>query len=195
MRNTLRLALCMLAYLVLMTITICSLAQPVEGSEYISNHRRTPAVQNLPPQVGQWHLTPTVIVCEHAPITQPQIRSAVQSWKNLGYRFFSTQYKHDPLNKCLDSQPVGYITIHRVTSEITTQNPTALAETHFFVNENSNEIAWAIIYVRHDIKPTVLEHEIGHALGFLHFNRAKHLMNEKWIRGGWDTDGLEKRRQ
>ena len=37
-------------------------------------------------------------------------------------------------------------------------------------------------------------HEIGHALGFLHYNMINHLMNKKWSMGGWDKEGLENTR-
>ena len=67
----------------------------------------------------------------------------------------------------------------------------ALAETHFFVDNDTNKIEWAIIYMRPDVKETVLEHEIGHALGYLHYNKINHLMNSKWTQGGWDKDGLK----
>ncbi len=70
----------------------------------------------------------------------------------------------------------------------------SLAQTHFFVDNATNQIDYAIIYLRTDIRETVLEHELGHALGFLHFNKINHLMNEKWTMGGWDTEGLQKAR-
>lgn len=45
--------------------------------------------------------------------------------------------------------------------------------------------------MRKDVRETVLEHELGHALGFLHYNKINHIMNEKWAQGGWDKEGLE----
>jgi len=181
-------------YASLVGLSICSLATPSGASDYVSNHVRIPAVHNAPPKVGTWFRTPTVIVCEHAPITQVQINSATAFWERLGYRFYTTQYKHDPLNKCLSSSPEGYILIHLVSSNVK-MDETALAQTHFFVDNDTAEIDWAVIYMRDDIRKTVLEHELGHALGFLHYNRINHLMNEKWTMGGWDKDGLENKRR
>ena len=68
---------------------------------------------------------------------------------------------------------------------------TSLAQTHFYVDNDTSEIEWAMIYMRADLRKTVLEHELGHALGFLHYNMINHLMNEKWTMGGWDKEGLE----
>jgi len=172
---------------------ICGLTTTSLASDYVSNFERIPAVQNRPPQVATWKRTPTVIVCEHAPISKSQVNSAVKVWESLGYKFFTTQYKYDPLNKCKQTTPIGYIIIHLVHQDIKMDDDD-LAETHFYVDNDHNEIQWAIIYMKPDIRETVLEHEIGHALGFLHFNRLNHLMNEKWTQGGWDKSGLENKR-
>jgi arginine/ornithine N-succinyltransferase beta subunit len=133
-------------------------------------------------------------VCEHAPITNAQINSATAFWESLGYRFYTTQYKHDPLNKCLSGTPEGYILVRLVSTDIKLEE-SALAQTHFFVDNDTGEIDWAVIYMRNDIRKTVLEHELGHALGFLHYNKINHLMNEKWTMGGWDKNGLENKRR
>jgi predicted Zn-dependent protease len=181
-------------YILMASMMIYFISQPAEASDYYGNYERIPLIENRPPQVAQWERTPTIIVCEHAPITQRQIISAVNFWKKLGYRFYSTQYKHDPMNKCLMDEPMGYIVIHMVTAGIRLDE-TSLAQTRFYVDNMTNKISYAKIYMRKDIRETVLEHELGHALGFLHYNKINHLMNEKWTQGGWDKEGLAKKRQ
>ncbi len=190
MSDITKIALSLLTYVVLFAWSVCILAEPAVASDYVGNFQRIPLVENRPPQVGAWAMTPTVIVCEYAPVSQIQINSSVSFWKRLGYRFYNTQYKYDPLNKCLSDAPKGYIVIHLITAGIKLEE-SALAQTHFYVDNDTNEIQWAIIYMRHDVRATVLEHELGHALGFLHFNQINHLMNEKWTMGGWDKEGLE----
>jgi hypothetical protein len=194
MNDTIRIALGVLIYVVCFSLSIVLLAEPATAGPYTSNYDRIPLVNKQPPQVAKWGRTPTVIVCEHAPIKKPQIDKAVRFWKDLGYRFYTTQYKHDPLNKCLNENPKGYIIIHRVTLGIR-MDETALAQTHFFIDNATNQVEYAVIYLRSDVRETVLEHELGHALGFLHFNKINHLMNEKWMMGGWDTEGLQKARR
>ena len=98
------------------------------------------------------------------------------------------------MNKCLMDEPMGYIVIHMVTAGIRLDE-TSLAQTRFYVDNMTNKISYAKIYMRKDVRETVLEHELGHALGFLHYNKINHLMNEKWTQGGWDKEGLEKKRQ
>ena len=164
---------------------------PALASDYVSNFDRVPAVQNMPPQVARWKRTPTVVVCEYAPVTKSDVDKAVQFWKDLGYRFFTTQYHYAPLDKCKSTAPIGYIIVRLIHQDIQ-MDEDSLAQTHFFVNNDRNEVEWAIIYMKSDIRETVLEHEIGHSLGFLHFNKINHLMNKTWTQGGWDTDGLQK---
>ena len=195
MNDTLRLIICTLIYGILISWSVCLLAEPATASDYTSNFKRTPAIHGFPPQAGYWHRTPTIIVCDLAPVTDVQMRTAVTFWENLGYKFLSTRYKrHADKTICSQKAPTGYIIIHFVTAEVEI-DPEALAQTHFFVDNQTNEIGWATIYLRTDIRETVLEHELGHALGFLHFNRINHVMNEKWAQGGWDTDGLKKQQK
>ena len=191
MNDIIRLIGCVIACVALFSLAMYGSAPNGNASEYISNFEKVPAIQNMPPQVATWKRTPTVIVCEHAPVTEKQIHAAVKFWKSLHHRFFTTQYNYDPLNKCRQKQPVGYIIVHLVTQGIKLQDKD-LAETHFFINSDHDEIEWAIIYLRPDVKELVLEHEIGHALGYLHYNKINHVMNSKWVQGGWDTDGLDK---
>ena len=160
------------------------------ASDYISNFEKIPAVQNVPPRVATWKRTPTVIICNSAPINESQAAKAVKFWKALGHRFLTTQFHYDPLDKCRNMTPIGYIVVQLITQE-TKLDEDSLAVTHFYVNNDTNEVDWAIIYLKKDIRDTVLEHELGHALGYLHFNKINHVMNSKWTQGGWDTDGLE----
>jgi len=179
-------------------LILCSFVGMTQAADYVGNFEKIPAVQDRPPQVGTWRLTPTVVVCELAPISETQIKSAVQFWKRLGYNFYRTQYKVSdvipPGTVCRDKTPTGYIVIHLVTPGGKMESK-ALAQTHFYVNNDTNEIEWAIIYMRTEIRAQVLEHEIGHALGFLHYNHISHLMHEKWTLGGWGKEGLENKQR
>ena len=193
MSDITRLIIYLIAYVFLFGFSITMLAEPAAAGNYVSNFTRIPLVESRPPQVGSWKLTPTVIVCQYAPVERNQIDKAVDFWKKLGYRFYRTQYKYDPLNKCQSKAPKGYIVIHLTTLGVK-MDESSLAQTHFYVDNQTGEIDWAVIYMK-DARETVLEHEIGHALGFLHFNKINHLMNEKWTMGGWDKDGLENKRR
>ena len=105
MSDITKMARSFLTYAFLFAWSVCILAEPAAASDYIGNFERIPLVENRPPQVASWADTPTVIVCDYTPISEAQIRSAVNFWKRLDYRFYTTQYKHDPLNKCQNLSP------------------------------------------------------------------------------------------
>ena len=132
MKDIVRLIGCAVACVALFSLAMYVLAPRSNASEYIANFEKVPAIQNMPPQVATWKRTPTVIVCEHAPITEKQTHAAVKFWKGLHHRFFTTQYHYDPLNKCRQEQPVGYIVIHLVTQGLKLEDKD-LAETHFLL--------------------------------------------------------------
>ena len=177
--------------IIIAIILILVMAYDIEASEYSSNYEKIPAVERTPPKVAGWLYTPTVLVCENAPVDSIRTRSSVVFWQNLGYDFYKTLYKKDPLNKCTSAAPLGFIVIKLVSQDILiNMKNTTLAQTQFYVNNGTGKREWAIIYLRRDPQGRVLEHEIGHALGFLHYNKIGHLMHEAIPSGGWGIEGL-----
>ena len=76
MNDNLKIAFGVLLYIVCFGLSIIWLAEPAGASDFNSNYDRIPLIHNAPPQVANWSLTPTVIVCEHAPVNQRQIIKA-----------------------------------------------------------------------------------------------------------------------
>ena len=179
-------------YAFLLSWAIPNLSQPATAASPIANYHRVPTIENAPPRVATWSRPPTIIICDYAPVSKIQVNSAVKFWEGLGHKFKNIEYKKNSQDLCTNERPLGYILVHIVTKGVKLES-TALAQTHFFVDNLTNKIDWAVIYMRPDIRDTVLEHELGHALGFLHFNKINHLMNQKWEMGGWDVEGLEKK--
>jgi predicted Zn-dependent protease len=142
-----------------------------------------------PQKIGTWKYTPSVIICEGAPTNKKDIDKAIAWWKNRGYRFYETIGEEDPLGKCQSEFPEGFIVVKIGTQKMFTNNED-LAQTHFNVDDSTKQISWAKIYLRSSPMERVLEHEIGHALGFLHSDNPGHLMYRQWIRGGWGDKGL-----
>jgi hypothetical protein len=184
--------------LVLALLSLFSAVQEAWSSEVSSNYQSMPAFHKMPPLVAKWDRPPTVIVCDIAPVEEWQLRSALAFWGRQNFKFGTVEFKRNTTastTACDSSAPVGHIVIHlapKPAKENPSQKPTTLAQTHFYVDNNTKKIRWAIIKLHTAPIERVLEHEIGHALGFLHYNKAGHLMHESQPLGGWDTDGLQK---
>tara|TARA_R110000765_G_scaffold420186_1_gene525003 strand:- start:498 stop:1079 length:582 start_codon:yes stop_codon:yes gene_type:complete len=181
----------LVVYMVLLLWILPSISHPTYAAAPVANYHKVPTIADAPPQVATWSRPPILVICEYAPVSEIQINSAVKFWEGLGYEFAQVKYKKNSQSKCTSEEPLGHILVHIVTKGVKLES-TALAQTHFFVDNLTNKIDWAVIYMRPDVRDTVLEHELGHSLGFLHFNKINHLMNQKWEMGGWDVEGLER---
>jgi hypothetical protein len=144
-------------------------------------------------QVANWKGIPSIVVCPHTPIDRDQVKEALNVWKKLGYVFYSTIYFKDSRAAlvCQNPDPNGYIIIDLVTQD-TFGNLDDLAVTHFYVDNDTKELYWARIYLKTNVRERVLEHELGHAVGWMHSVEKGHLMHEKLINGGWNISGLKK---
>jgi hypothetical protein len=135
-----------------------------------------------------WSSPPDVVICEHAPIDEAAVKAALGWWKNLGYSFSSVNSAYLKAD-CYKNKPYGSILITLVSGD--NYNEKSLATTTVYSNKNTNEILWVRIELKANlVKERVLEHEIGHALGWMHIRKKGHIMNEKLSDGGWGSDGL-----
>tara|TARA_R110002020_G_scaffold74257_13_gene190192 strand:- start:1996 stop:2610 length:615 start_codon:yes stop_codon:yes gene_type:complete len=144
-------------------------------------------------QTATWHKMPAIVVCTHAPVEKEKVQKSIKFWKKLGYRFHSSVYFKESRSAeaCMSDNPVGYIVIDLVTQK-TFGNYDDMAITHFYIDNRTREIHWARIYLKTNVEERVLEHELGHALGWMHSTTTGHLMHKKWVHGGWKIDGLKK---
>ena len=181
--------------IILGILLFCSVFSTAKGSEYKSNYEKVPAINKMPPLVAKWARGPNIVVCDDAPVDEIRVRSTIRFWESRGFEFGTLEFKrpdrHQHRAICNDTAPVGTIVIH-MTTRSNTMEATTLAQTHFYVDNKTKKIRWAIINLRIDPPERVLEHEFGHALGFLHYNKNGHLMHESQPLGGWDTAGLQK---
>jgi len=145
--------------------------------------------KSSPKQTLKWNLTPTVIICDHAPISKKEIDSALDWWRNIGYIFYGPYMGGLYNKKCLDDSPVGYILVTLVSG--IDYNHNSLATTKIYSNTNTNEILWSIIELKQGlVKERVLEHEFGHSIGWMHTSIKGSMMNRTLPNGGWSSDGL-----
>jgi len=144
-----------------------------------------------PIRVGEWSSPPPIKICGDIITHRARIVSSILWWTRLGYRF-------------------GEITVEN-TSEVC-RNPTAswrgivislpstgydykyLALTKTYMDSAKKEIRRARIQVRPDsiTKERVVEHEIGHAIGWQHYPQKYHMMHPEWKYGGYNVRGMRK---
>ena len=143
----------------------------------------------LSKKVLSWDTTPSVIICDYAPIDKKSVVSAINWWKDIGYNFYGPYTDNYHKQKCFDSRPVGYILITLVDGK--SYNHGSLATTNVYSNKNNNKILWSVIMLKHGlVKERVMEHEIGHSIGWMHAAKRGNMMNRTLPTGGWSSEGL-----
>jgi len=150
--------------------------RPIEDAVQI---RRTP-VKN-----GDWQMIPAVVICNSSVADLHEVELAVGWWQQRGHTIGQIII-NEPGRACHQAGRDGFITIEGPDSKFDFD---FLAITHR--KSSRDEILSARIQLRGSSERSrVLEHEIGHALGWSHCNRRGHIMNPEWSRGGWEDFGL-----
>ncbi len=167
--------------------TLLSCVTTVEHSygRYVNNH--VPAfVIGQPHRSAHWVHEPDIRVCADTKVSAFRINQAVSFWKKLGYKFGSIRM--DPSPMCMRAY-YGEILITLPESGFKNDQ---IASTRVYSRTNTEEIVKAKIFImpKDSQKVRVLEHEIGHAIGWTHYNKKFHIMHSAWIYGGYDSSGL-----
>jgi len=128
-----------------------------------------------------WETTPNVNVCDSVDLSIRQVSSALDAWRDLGYQFGEVKIARWALQECnmasfgeilirLPSREeisAGVAADHLAATKTYTHNPTGSIQGAdiWFVDQSGVRSKW------------VLEHEIGHALGWMHCDQHGHIMN------------------
>ena len=144
-----------------------------------------------PAQKATWKAPPRVRVCAATEIGVHRIETALKYWEMLGYDFDGVSMDH---SLTCGTPRHGEIIVTLPQGEI---NPSHIAATRIYTEKISGHIAKAqvFIYPHQARKQRVLEHEIGHALGWAHHRAKFHMMHPNWIEGGYNHTGLRKQRE
>jgi len=143
-----------------------------------------------PQRQGGWKYSPDVRVCKTAPVSASRIEKSLDFWRDLGY-IFGRVYFNDISEHCIQGT-FSYNTIIVDLIDGTHREP-ALATTTTWIDQETRGIRKAKIVLKNQWANVerVLEHEFGHALGWLDYNQTGHIMHHEWSRGGLNTTGVE----
>ena len=178
----------------LCVLCLTDASQPLNAAEHSTGYPDDPAIINRPPRVGWWVGVPKLLVCSDSNVSLEAASRAVDFWRGHGFDIGPVRFHNDPLGMCQSPHPYGHIVIRAASPDETAEmTSSTLAETHFFITHSGQVIEYAKVLLVTDLLPGVLEHELGHSLGFHHYNKPGHLMHAKQTRSGWDDHGLEPR--
>lgn len=156
--------------------------------EVLISHVYDAKVFGKPQQKHKWEMLPLVRVCADTGIPIGRVEKAVHYWEKLGYNFDGVYKSYAPL--CSEPK-YGEIVITIPESGFSSDH---MAATRLYTSVRTQEIIKAKIFIlpKNARKERVLEHEIGHALGWKHYPQRYHIMHPSWENGGHDSYGLKK---
>ena len=149
--------------------------------------------KNTPFIRSYWQYAPDIRLCLDSGVSEVRLRKALSYWERLGYEFGTITVERNT-NQCFAGGTIGEITILLFNNSVNFDFSDHLAVTQIHYHTTKKYIIKAQIYINSygASKERTLEHEIGHALGWAHYNRRYHLMHENHNFGGHDSTGLKR---
>ena len=178
--------------LLLLFLLSCVTGADLENIIYVSDQKPAEAfVIGKPTRKAVWETEPKVRVCASTKISMYRVEAAVKYWEKLGYNF-KYSYK-DYIIDCMEPR-YGEIIITLPEGGFSGHH---MASTRIYTSNRTGNIVMAKIFILpiNGMKERVLEHEIGHALGWSHYNQKTHIMHPTWRYGGHDSYGLKNKQK
>jgi len=140
----------------------------------------------------RWTSPPNITICPSSNLSIYRLKKATQFWEALGHEFGSIRkvQKHD--YNCATGIP----SYNEILVDIPSQDfkfGDHLGTTRIWWLTDTGEILKSKIEIvtGWESSQRIIEHEIGHALGFKDNNITGHMMNRTWTKGGYNRRGLE----
>ena len=164
--------------------------QSEEYYKYCSDTYPT-IVITKPVKKANWNIEPDIRICPDTRVDPARLSRAMNYWEQLGYKFGNIIVEKDQARCDTAQGPQREITIVIPNQDLDAKY---LAMTRIITHTVSGEIVQATIYITPKMadRSRVLEHELGHALGWVHYGQYSHIMNPDWNSGGYDSHGLRK---
>ncbi len=175
--------------IILFFILGCVVGADLENIIYTSSDQPIEAfVIGKPVKKSDWETIPKVRVCASTKLSMYRVETAIKYWEKLGYDF---EYSYmDFAIDCMNPR-YGEIIVTLPENNFSAHH---MAATRVYTSNSNGKIVKAKIFVlpKNGRKERVLEHEIGHALGWKHYNERHHIMHPTWKDGGFNSSGLKK---
>ena len=146
---------------------------------------------------GYWTTKPNIRICPGAGISTERVKVALGFWKDIGYEFGEIIHATPSAMSCvaLPGEIAIRLPTQREISEAVREGKLGVAKTS--IDTKTKRIISSDIYFQntaasHTAK--IIEHEIGHALGWEHHNFSNHIMHRSLRDAGYGSVGVEKRR-
>ena len=139
-----------------------------------------------PIRQGTWPVKPSLRICDDTKVSMLRAQRALRFWESLGYDFDGIFTDSSP--SCMNPR-YGEIIVTLPEGGFADWH---MASTRTYTTIGTDDIVKAKIHILpiYARKERVLEHEIGHALGWKHYNKKFHIMNSIWQNGGYGHFGL-----
>ena len=149
----------------------------------VINIRGRPSIKNY------WTEMPKFTFCKESRLTNQRARNGIRFWRRIGYNITDVRYSVSD-QECFRDPENGEVMVKLVTSDTPIRNNLAVTSVYF--RPDNNQIQYAIIYLIGGFAndERLIEHEIGHALGWSHYGRVRHIMNSDYSQTGTDNYGL-----
>lgn len=126
-----------------------------------------------------WYQAPKVIVCKDSPYNKKTVENAVSIWRKEGISILNVVLENN-YNQCNStSGKKGYIQIMGYRGSFKQSNYLAYTWDRTYLNNSSRTFGSEIEFAN-DVSNNnfnLLVHEIGHALGYEHYNHKYDIMN------------------
>ncbi len=162
----------------------------------------TSAFQNVsnnsgPELSGFWSEPPNIKICSNVHVKKSRIEGAVRFWTRLGYEIgtitISDEWRYSSLGCLAAPGEIAFVIPPQDLSFVEDDGTHFLAITRTYRVTETFEILAASIYVQNEADYTlerIIEHELGHALGWLHFSSSYHIMHPTYMKTGHRTVGV-----
>lgn len=136
---------------------------------------------------------PSFVFCKSSGISRHRAFQGISYWRRLGYPIENVRYIEDG-PECHSEPPMGTVVVRMIDNTIAIGDHLAITKVFYYTE--TKQIIRSNIYLigAYANRARLIEHEIGHALGWRHYNRRLHIMNSEYDSTGHDSHGLSYRK-